>query len=489
MSSVMADASDPGDDRNARVDGWKPVNSAGSPAKGNELRSEDDISDRDKNPADGGGPHTPPDAPDRHYLPSAFYKIGWAAKTIFRALAMSHAMFVHGGVIVEIALTGKKRAELREVTPSMARSRFELVGELWRDGTDNHGRKISRPSRCSEDNAKALLATIEAQELLPPITILSNSPILIVDEKGAPHILGYGYHRNLGGVHVSERLRLEPPMPVDVAAKALTSTLGDFRCATPDDKARAVAAMLTPAIVSGQLLPGAKVPLVIVEADRSRTGKGYLVELIASLYGEEPNIVVPRKGGVGSFDEDFNAALLKGRSIILLDNLRGQLESMHIESFLTAPDGQFMARTFRRAPADIDPRRYVIFATSNGFETTPDMEYRAIRIALRKQREGYEFRRYHGDVLAYIRAHRAFFLRCIYSILSEWIRQGRPGTRETRHSFRAWTRAMDWIIQNLFSKHISGRLMDYDRLPEGGTDLAAKLGFEEPENPPSAAHE
>jgi hypothetical protein len=489
MSRVMASASDPGDDRNARLDGSEPVNSDGVPAEREELRSGNGVPDRDENHTNGGAPPIPPHAPDRLYLPSASYKIGWSAKRIFTALAMKCVMFVHAGVVVEIALTGKNRAELREVTPSMARSRFELVGELWRDGTDNHGRKISRPSRCSEDSAKALLATIEAQELLPPIAILSNSPILIVDEHGAPQILDCGYHRNLGGVHVSERLRLEPAEPVETAVKGLISLLADFRFATPDDKARAVAAMLTPAIVYGQLLPEAKIPLLIVEADRSRTGKGHLVETIGSLYGEQPNIVVPRNGGVGSPDEDFNAALLKGRSIILLDNLRGRLDSMHIESFLTAPNGLFMARTFRRAPADIDPRRYVIFATSNGFETTADMENRAIRIALRKQREGYEFRRFHGDVLSYICAHRAFFLRCIYSILSEWIRQGRPGTHETRHSFRQWAQALDWILQNIFRAHISGRLLDYDRPPADGTDLAAEYGFESPENPPRDTQE
>jgi hypothetical protein len=489
MSNVITAASDPGDDRNARFGAPEPVNSDGTQPEREDLRSGNDVPNADKNHTDGGTPPTPPDDSDRLYLPSATYKICRSARRIFTALAIKFIMFVHGGVTVEIAWTGKNRAELREVTPSMARSRFELAGELWRDGTDNHGKKISRPSRCSEDNAKALLATIEAQELLPPIAILSNSPILIVDEKGAPQILGYGYHRNLGGVHVSERLNLEPPMPVEVAAKALTSTLGDFRFPTRDDKARAIAAMLTPAIVYGQLLPEAKIPLFIFEADRSQTGKGHLVELIASLYGEELNIVVPRNGGVGSPDEDFNAALVKGRSIIVLDNLRGQLDSMHIESFLTAPNGRFMARTFRRAPADIDPRRYVIFATSNGFKTTPDMENRAIRIALLKQREGYEFRRFRGNVLTYISAHRAFYLRCIYSIMSEWIRQGRPGTRETRHSFREWTRAMDWILQNIFRAHISGRLMDYDRLPDGGTDLAADLGFGAPENPPRDAQE
>ena len=83
-------------------------------------------------------------APKRFLLPSASYDVRWSARRIFAALARRFSMFVHAGVVVEIAFTGKDRAELREISPSMFRSRVEEIGELWRDAIDNKGQKISR---------------------------------------------------------------------------------------------------------------------------------------------------------------------------------------------------------------------------------------------------------------------------------------------------------------------------------------------------------
>ena len=388
-------------------------------------------------------------------------------------------MFVHCGVVVEIAFTGKDRHYLRPVEPCQFQSRIEMIGELWKDGIDNKGQRISRPSRCSEATAKSLLGTREAEELLPKIVAVSACPVLTIAADGTPKLLARGYHSELGGLYVSGGGTPRQVPPLDEAVSALMAPIRDFDFQTKDDKARTIAAMLTPAFVYGQLLPEARVPLFIMEANQSQTGKGYLVDLLSAIYGERPICVVPRKGGVGSFDEDFNAALLRGCPIIMLDNLRGKLDSMHIESFMTA-SGTFMARTFRRAPADIDPRRYVVFATGNRFETTPDMENRAVRINLRKRRQDYVFDSYEeGDVLAYVRAHQRFYLSCIHSVISHWIAAGRPATDENRHSFRQWAQAMDWIIRNMFGERVKGRLMDYDAIP-ATTDLAEKMGFEEP---------
>ena len=420
-----------------------------------------------------------PEARNRFYLPSATYFLTWSAQRIFAALAKMLCMFVHAGVVVEIAVTGKDRDYLRPVEPSQFQSRVEMVGELWKDGIDNKGRRISRPSRCSEATAKSLLGTRQAEELLPKIVAVSACPILTVGADGNLKLLSRGYNTELGGVFVSGG-RIPRKIPFDDAVHALLTVLRDFWFQTKDDKARAIAALLTPALVYGQLLPEARVPMFIVEANISQSGKGYLVELIAALYGERPALVVPRKGGVGSFDEDFNAALLQGCPIIMLDNLRKLLDSTHIEAFMTA-SGTFMARTFRRAPAAIDPRRYVICATGNRFETTPDMENRGIRINLRKRPQDYVFDSHpEGDTLAYVRAHQPFYLGCIHSIISEWIAQGRPKTDENRHSFREWTRAMDWILQNLFRDQVKGRLMDYDSIPAAIAPADA-MGFESPD--------
>lgn len=417
---------------------------------------------------------------DRYYLPARGYPIRRAARRIFTALAKLLCLFIHAGEVVEVVLTGGQ-AELRTVTPAAFRSRCEDVGELWRDGVDNKGKRISRPSRCSLDDAQGLLASREA-ELLPHLSTLSAAPILTLSNTGSPVVLNrHGYHAELGGVFVASWRPPADPPPEEAAA-ALLKILNGFRFATPADKTRAIAALLTPAILNGRLLGEARVPMFVIEADYSQAGKGYLAALVAAVYGERPTNVVPRKGGVGSFDEDFNATLLKGSPFVMLDNLRGKLDSSHIESFMTA-FGPFNARTVHRPPVPIDRSRYVLFATSNGFTTTADLENRSLRIALKKQRPGYTFDMYDNGtkhVLTYVRARQSFYLGCVFSVLREWIAAGRPRTGETRHSFREWAQSLDWILLNTFQDELPGRLMDFDA-PKNG-DLVNDLDFEEPED-------
>jgi hypothetical protein len=417
--------------------------------------------------------------PTAFFLPSGRYRIKWAAEHVFSALASLRVMFVHAGAIVEIA-SKKPRPTLVRVTPPGFQSRIEHVGEIWKHGVDNKGRKVCRPTRCSRENAEALLASEEALRLLPPVETVAAAPILTVDRDHAPKILGQGHHYDLGGVYVgSDRVRRD--IPLADAIDPLLSLISEFNFATPADKARAVAAILTPAFTYGRLLGNNRIPAFLMEANKVQSGKGYLVELIAAIYGEVPTAVKQRKGGVGSFDEDFDAALLRACPFIVLDNLRGQLDSPSLESFLTDP-GLVSARPVCRPQVEVDARRYIVFATSNKLETTDDFLARLVRIGIRKQRPGYRFSNYpgHGDVLGYVRAHQTFYLGCVFSILMEWIRNGCLSTDENRHSFYQWAQALDWILQEIFSGKLEGRLLDYDA--DEPEETAQEMGFLEPDS-------
>jgi hypothetical protein len=399
---------------------------------------------------------------ERYFLPSSKYNITWSAQRLFRRLAEMCAMFVHAGVVVELAFTRKGRAQLRDVTPSMARSRFEAAGPLWKDSINKHGQTVASEKRCSKDDAESLLATREATEILPEITVVSGSPILTVGKDGKPHILKGGYNEELDGAFVTNG-KVKENVSEDERTKSLLALVCDYFFASASDRTRALAAMLTPALVYGRLLGEAHVPMFLVEANKSQAGKGLLLEIIAAIYGERPKIVVPRNGGVGSSDEDFNATLLRGCPMIMWDNLRGELNSPHLESFLTA-GGPFMVRGFRRAPVDVDPQRYVVLATSNGFKPTGDLENRMIKIEIYKQNPDYEFGLYNEELLGMIRARQPYYLGCVFSILSEWIRRGRPRTDESRHTFRDWAQSLDWILLNLCGR--KARLLDYTEKQE-----------------------
>jgi hypothetical protein len=107
--------------------------------------------------------------------------------------------------------------------------------------------------------------------------------------------------------------------------------------------------------------------------------------------------------------------------------------------------------------------------SSNSVQTGRELANRSIITRISKQKAGYKFREYEeGDVLAHIKANRVQVLGAIFAVIIEWDRQGRPRTGESRHEFRAWAGALDWIVQNLFggAPLIDGHLEEVSRVSD-----------------------
>jgi hypothetical protein len=159
-----------------------------------------------------------------------------------------------------------------------------------------------------------------------------------------------------------------------------------------------------------------------------------------------------RSGGVGSFDESLSEALLTGRSIIQIDNVRGPIRSQFLEALLTCPTNATVpARVPHRGEVHINPAGLIFQLTSNGFTSTRDLSNRSCIIRIRK-RQGFSFRRFkEGDLLEHVRANQPRFLAAMHCIVSEWMRRGRPRTDDLRGEgrFREWFRVLDWIVQKI----------------------------------------
>src|SRR5438067_11374824 len=125
------------------------------------------------------------------------------------------------------------------------------------------------------------------------------------------------------------------------------------------------------------------------------------------------------------------------------------MDSAHLEAFLTA-EGSFPARVPYRSEVQIDPDRFFILLSSNGVEATRDMANRSSIIRIRK-RESFTYSDFsEGDLLSHIRANQSYYQGCVFAVIREWYRAGRPKSCELRHDFRGWFQALDWIVQNPF---------------------------------------
>ena len=277
----------------------------------------------------------PDDATRIFILPNDHSAISESARNIFGSIAETHTLFVRAGSVVEL-VRKSDGCSLEIIKPESFRSRLERYGHrlvAWK--IDDSGGKVMKPKLCSNDSAKALLATVEARKLLPTIRTVAAAPVIVPDGDGVK-ILAPGYHAENGGTLVVGGA-VPPEMTVDEAAALLLATLAEFVFQCPGDRARAFAAMITPALKMGGFINGF-IPVDVREADQPQTGKGFSLQLIRAIYRESAYPIALKSGGVGSLDESICSALISGKPFIAIDNVRGKLDSQFLEMILTWGD-------------------------------------------------------------------------------------------------------------------------------------------------------
>jgi len=379
-------------------------------------------------------------------LPSGDISISDCAAKLFGLIAPTKSLFMRGGAAVSLHRRDDGLLALDILRPAAARSFFEKHARLfaWRAGA--HGEQVLKPTTCPQEMADALLHTEEARTLLPRVDGLINCPIIrVVDGVAVSSGTGYDAITRLlvtGGKEAED-------VDVQTGAGALLALMEEFAFQSDGDKARAVASLISPGLKAGGFIKG-RVPADVAEADQSQSGKTYRQKLVAALYNEKVSLVTSREGGVGSVDESLNQQLIAGRPFIQFDNFRGRFDSPHLEAFLTA-EGSFPCRVPHRGEVTVPPENYFVLLTSNGVDTTRDLANRSNIIRIRKKPPGFGFAKFpEGDLLAHVRARQPYYLGCIFAVIRHWHGEGQPRTNETRHDFREWVQAVDWIVQNVF---------------------------------------
>ncbi|MFB3893285.1 MAG: hypothetical protein ACE15C_14820 [Phycisphaerae bacterium] len=375
-------------------------------------------------------------------LPGGSVPILEAAGKLGALLAKTGLYYVRGGAVVTMDADDQGFPILSPVKPAAMASIFESVAHLMTLAKVD-GQIVEVDTICSEQAAKVIMHAGTFLAALPPIRVLARCPVLI--ERDGKLVQVSGYDRQSGILALGEPA---PDVPLDQARSMLHDMLDDFRFAMPSDRSRALAAIITPALVFGGLLRG-RAPIDLGEADKSQTGKGFRNKLTASIYRHNVRTVTQRKGGgVGSMEETFNTALVQGMNFISLDNVRGNIDSPAIESFLT--EDVYYARIPYHGSVQIDPRRVIVLMTSNKADITVDLANRSCCVNIHKRPEGYQFKEYpEGDIWEHVQANQPLYLGAVFAVVKAWFEAGRPMTSETRHDFRRWARTLDWIVQNV----------------------------------------
>lgn len=388
-------------------------------------------------------PNQTPDKPTVN-VPQGETTISKSAEHLFKAIAPTKELFNRGGVMAEI-VEDENGHSLQIVDAVAAQSRFENHVEFVKIAGKE---KLEVPTVITEAMAKQYLKSEAFRKLLPKINGILQCPML-VEQCGRLHLVNNGYDEVTGYLVINARPVKE--MALKQAEDALEQLIENFDFVTPGDRSRALASIITPALKLGGLLKG-HIPVDVAEADQSQSGKTYRQKVIAAVYNQKLAVVTKKEGGVGSMEETFNEHLIAGRTFIQFDNVRGKLNSQSLEAFMTS-DGTFPARIPYHGGVQVNPSKFVIFITSNGFDATKDLANRSSIIRIRK-REGHLYPVYEdgNDLLAQVFKWQPEFLGAVFTVIRHWHEQGKKRTKETRHDFKEWCQSLDWIVQNILGE-------------------------------------
>jgi len=389
-------------------------------------------------------------------IPGGMQSITKSASKLFSIIAPTRKLFLLDGNVCQIAKeNGILKVEL--LKSAAACSLFEKYVHFVKPEKNPDGEIQYVPTIISKETAEKYL-TAEERRLLPEIEGIINCPLLAERNKALITVQG-GYDSATKLFVTSEETI--PLVFLSTAIDVLKYLLQDFNFQTPGDRSRALASFITPVLKFGGFIKG-PIPADAAEADVSQSGKTYRQKMVAAVFNETCNVINKAEGsGVGSLEEAFSTCLVQGKPFIQFDNIRGKFSFQKLESFMTA-SGFFDARPAYSKVIRVNPAKFMIMISSNGYMTTPDLANRSSIIRIFK-RQGYQFKQWErdgevkGGMLDFINDGQPLMLGCVFAIVREWFEKGKPRTAETRHDFREWCQILDWIVQNIFN---SAPLMD-----------------------------
>ena len=375
-------------------------------------------------------------------LPGNGVKITTAGKELGNLLAGTKNIYRRGEVLLRLQDNDFGAMGLCEVSSHKLCSLFEYVADLCVVRKDDIASTIA-----SAEQAEKILACPDFLTQIPRVTIVTNCPVLVERPNGDLEEIT-GYDADTGILSYGKPTK---SVSLDEAVKMLKQVVCDFDFLTPNDQARAMASLISPALILGRLI-NSRAPIDTSEADETQAGKGYRNKLISAIYNEIPAVINFKKSGIGGLEESFDSALIRGKPFISLDNIRGKMESQKIESYMT--EDNYQARMPYKSDTPIDPRRHIILMTSNKSELNKDMSERTVITRIRKRPDDYGFVEYaEGDIHAHIVSNQPKYLGAVYAVVRAWHQSGKPKAKVNMvNTYANWFCVMEWIVANIFGE-------------------------------------
>lgn len=303
------------------------------------------------------------------------------------------------------------------------------------------------PAHPPMSQVKSLLATPD-----PALPVLAGIVTTPVFGRGGVLLTEPGYHADarllyqpVPGFEVPQ-IPEQPTAGEIAAARALIvdDLLGEFPFTSPAERAHAVALLLLGflrAMIDGPT------PLHLIEKPTPGTGATLMVDAIATILTGSGAGVMTEGTDEEEWRKRITAKLRQIPTLVLIDNLKRQLDASALAAALTAPFWE--DRVLGVSEITRLPIRCLWVATGNNPTFSNEIARRLVRIRLDAGvaspglRTGFR----HPDLMVWVRANRGRLVAACLTLGRAWIAAGRPSGKRTIGSYESWAQIMGGVLE------------------------------------------
>ena len=312
------------------------------------------------------------------------------------------------------------------------------------------GKGESIPTPPPSNVIKSLLATPD-----PALPVLAGIVTAPVFGRNGSLLTEPGYHPDARLLyHPPPGFALPPisakPSAEEIAAARsllLDELLGDFPFTGEAERAHALCLLLLGFV--RPMIEG-PTPLHMIEKPTPGTGATLMVDAIATVLTGSSASVMTEGRDDDEWRKRLTAKLRQLPVLLLIDNLRQELDSAALAAALTAPAWE--DRILGVSDIIRLPVRCTWVATGNNPAVSHEIARRLVRIRLDARsdqpwrREGFR----HPDLMIWVRANRARLVAACLTLCQAWASAGRPPAARSLGSFETWSQTLGGIL------HVAG---------------------------------
>ena len=355
-------------------------------------------------------------------------------------LLQGHGIFARKGCAFILDSEGQK---LEPASPTWLRTWVEKHVRPFKVRQSEQG-TFRLVRTMPDDTARAVLVSPQFLEHLPLVERFHPCPMPWIREDGRIELLPVGLDTDSRTYTADPGFQIKA-MPLDEARAVLDYVLEEF--AWPEDGGRSlavqVAAMLT-VFASGIMPQGSTRPVFLFVANSEGSGKTLLAIICGVPYRETPVETAPREDA--EWAKKLLSAVIAGRRLILLDNLKGHLNAPALEAYTTSP--HFSGRIFGVSKEFQGEAGATVLITGNGLTISPDLRRRSLFVELFLQELRAEDRSFKRTLDAVtIQKTRPDILSALWSLVVAWDTAGRPKSSRMNSSFPRWTDTIAGVVE------------------------------------------